>query len=211
MSDFFIAGTDTGVGKTYITCQLLRDLRARGINAGVYKPVCCGDRADARLLRDAAFVSDSLECINPVYLRACAEPLVSAELERKSVSVANLVQQYRQVSAQYDTVLVEGTNGWETPLSDSETMADLAEQLQLPVLLVVKNQRGAASLAMIHVLAIQQRGLTCHGIILNHIEEEWDTASVTNRALIEKCTGIPVLAELIHGQDRLDSAEILGC
>ncbi len=210
MAAYFIAGTDVGVGKTYVICNLLRELRARHISAIAYKPICCGDRADARLLRDAAGVSDSLEVINPIYLRACAEPQIAAELERKSISLDILEQAFSRIRGTHDCVLVEGAGGWETPLADGCSMADLAEKLQLPVLLVVKNQRGAASLARLHVRAIQQRGLECKGIILNHIEEEWDTASVTNRSLIEKYTGIPVLAELIHGQEEIDIEEVLG-
>ena len=89
-------------------------------------------------------------------------------------------------------------------------MADLAVQLQLPVILVVKNQRGAAALATMTVRAIRERGLECRAIILNHIGEEWDTASVTNRQLIEDCTGVPVVAELIHGQEDIDSEYVLG-
>lgn len=210
MPSFFIAGTDIGVGKTYVSCCLLRDLKQRGILPGVFKPICCGDRAEARMLRDAAGISDTLEQINPLYLRACADPAIAAGLERKEVSLPVLVEAYRQMNERYSPVLVDGMGGWETPLDKDVTMADLAEQLQLPVILVVKNQRGAASLAMMSVRAIRERGLECRAIILNHIGEEWDTASVTNRQLIEECTGIPVAAELIHGQEDIDSESVLG-
>ncbi len=210
MSNFFIAGTDMGVGKTYVSCCLLRDLKQRGIPAGAFKPICCGDRAEARLLRDAIGISDSLEQINPLYLRACADPAIAAGLERKEVSLPVLVDAYRQMNARYSPVLVDSMGGWETPLAKGISMADLAVQLQLPVILAVKNQRGAAALATMTVRAIRERGLECRAIILNHIGEEWDTASVTNRQLIEDCTGVPVVAELIHGQEDIDSECVLG-
>ena len=210
MSNFFIAGTDSGCGKTHVACALLRDMKRRGINAGVFKPVCCGDRADARKLREAAEVSNSLEQINPVYLRAFAEPCMAASLEHKSIDLSSLVAAYREINAQYSPVLVDATSGWETPLSQGKTMADLAEQLRLPVILVVKNQRGAASQAIMAVRAIQARGLECRAIVLNHIGEEWDTASVTNSQVIEDCTGVPVVATLIHGQEDIDAEAILG-
>lgn len=211
MSNFFIAGTDSGVGKTYITCCLLRDMKKRGLNVGAFKPVCCGERADARLLRNAAEMRESLEQINPFYLRTFAEPVMAAGLERKSISLPQLVQAYGELTAAYSSILVDATSGWDTPLTKGETMADLAVLLQLPVILVVKNQRGAASQAIMSVRAIQDRGLVCKAIVLNHIEEEWDTAAVTNKQIIENFTGVPVLAEFIHGQEDVDSLAALGC
>lgn len=211
MSHFFIAGTDSGVGKTYVTCCLLRDMKKRGLSVGAFKPVCCGERSDARLLRDAADMHESLEQINPFYLRTFAEPVVAAGLERKNISLLQLVQAYHALNAVYSTILVDAISGWNTPLTKGETMADLAELLQLPVILVVKNQRGAASQAIMNVRSIQGRGLVCKAIVLNHIEEEWDTAAVTNKQVIEDCTGVPVLAEFIHGQEEVDSLAVLGC
>lgn len=209
MSHYFITGTDAGVGKTHVICALLRDLCHRGVNAAGYVPVSCGSRADARALREAAASKLSLEEINPVYLRAAAAPSVAAEFERRRIEPSALVDAYQALAARFDTILVEGMGGWLLPLAPGYTMADLAAELNLPILLVVNNKLGAESHAILTLQDIQRRGLTCKGIILNHIAEDWDTASLTNRRLIEEFTGIPVLAELIHGQDELDAA-ILG-
>ena len=209
MNAYFVTGTDVGVGKTHVVCALLRDLTARGVRAMGCKPVSCGDRKELRSMREAAGQPTlALDSINPLYLRTAADPRMGAEFERQSVSISALAGQVQALAAEYDTLLVEGVGGWETPLCPGKTMADLAEQLQLPVLLVVSNRQGAANLAILTVRAIQARGLRCCGIILNQQSEEWDTAAVTNRALIEEFTGIPVLAELIQGEDSLD-ADIL--
>ena len=109
----------------------------------------------------------------------------------------------------YSVLLVEGTGGWETPLSPGCTMSALASALQLPVLLVVSNRQGAVSHAVMTVRSIQACGLECRGIILNQQQEEWDTAAVTNRAMLEEYTGVPVLAELILGEDEIDSSVVL--
>ncbi|MBO5684828.1 MAG: dethiobiotin synthase [Akkermansia sp.] len=207
MNAYFVTGTDAGVGKTHVVCALLRDLRARGVRAMGCKPVSCGDRKELRSMREAAGLPTlPLDSINPLYLRTAADPRMGAEFERQSVSLPALTGQVQALAAEYDTLLVEGVGGWETPLCPGKTMADLAEQLQLPVLLVVSNRQGAANLALLTVRAIQARGLMCCGIILNQQSEEWDTAAVTNRTLIEEYTGIPVLAELIQGEDCLDAA-----
>lgn len=206
MNAYFVTGTDVGVGKTHVVCALLRGLTDRGVRAMGCKPVSCGDRKELRSMREAAGQETlPLDSINPLYLRTAADPRMGAEFERQTVSLSALVGQVQTLAAEYDTLLVEGVGGWETPLCPGCTMADLAEQLQLPVLLVVSNRQGAANQAILTVRAIQARGLTCCGIILNQQSEEWDTAAVTNRGLIEEYTGIPVLAELIQGEDSLDA------
>ncbi len=204
--DFLIIGTDAGVGKTWVTCALLRDWRRRGFNAMGYKPICCGDRSEARAIREATDPSVSLELINPVYLRANADPRVAAELQRVSADVQLLLDGFRNLkNAGYGPIMVEGIGGWKTPLAPLYSMADLAQELHLPILLVVANRMGAASLTHMVTDAVAQRGLVCSGIILNQMSEEWDTAAVTNRQLIEDVTGCPVIAELIHGQDEIDT------
>ena len=212
MNAYFVTGTDVGVGKTHVVCALLRDLTSRGVRAMGCKPVSCGDRKELRSMREAAGQPTlALDSINPLYLRTAADPRMGAEFERQSVSISSLAGQVQTLAAEYDTLLVEGVGGWETPLCPGRTMADLAEQMQLPVLLVVSNRQGAANLAVLTVRSIQSRGLRCCGIILNQQSEEWDTAAVTNRALIEEFTGIPVLAELIQGEDSLDADILPAC
>lgn len=134
---------------------------------------------------------------------------MGAEFERKSISLPELVESTLNLATQYDTLLVEGVGGWETPLCPGKTMADLAGSLGFPVLLVVSNRQGAVSHAVMAARAIQERRLECRGIILNQQSQEWDTAAVTNRAMLEEYTGLPVLAELIYGEDELDSGVIL--
>ncbi len=213
MTGFFITGTDTEIGKTYVTCALLRDLRARGLRAMGYKPVACGDRSDPRAMREAAGEPTlSLELINPHYLRAATAPSMAAELEQRTLSAAGLAEGIQALVAEgYDPVLVEGAGGWETPLSAAgETMADLAVTLGFPIVLVVGNKLGAVNHTILTVQSIRARGLECRAVVLNQQSEEWDAACVSNGRLIERYTGVPVCAELIHGQQDIDSRVVLG-
>ena len=210
MENFFITGTDTEIGKTYVTCALLRDLRARGFSPVGYKPVACGDRSDPRAMRDAiGDPSLSLESINPIYLRAATAPYIAAELEQRPLSLDDILPGYYKLAEQYHPVLVEGAGGWEAPLAAGLTIADMAEALRLPVILVVGNKLGAVNHAVMTVQGIRSRGLECRAIVLNQMAEEWDAASVSNRRLIEEFTGVPVRAELIRGQTDIDSADVL--
>ncbi len=204
--DLLIIGTDHAVGKTHVTCALLRDLRSRGFNAMGYKPICCGDRSEARAIREATEPGISLELINPIYLRADADPYIAAELQRVKIDIQALIDGYHRLKdAGYSPIIIEGIGGPETPIAPHYTMSMLAKDLGLPVLLVATNRQGAAS----QIIMAEKSLKKCRGVILNHPGEEWDTAAVTNRQVIEALTSPPVLAELIHGQEDIDSASVL--
>lgn len=198
----FIAGTDSGVGKTYIINSLLKGLLEEGVNAVGYKPIACGDRTEARSMRDAMQQpSLSLELINPVYLRAATDPQMASSLERKEIDPDALMDSWHQLANQYDVILTEGCYGWATPMAPGFSMADFAQELNLPVILVAENKKGAAGLIALTVADIKARGLVCAGVVLNHPGEEWDTAAVTNTELVEQVCGVPVIASLINGDD----------
>lgn len=204
----FITGTDTGVGKTYVTRLIIETLRREGIDAVGYKPVASGDRADATIL---AAVSGNLDRdrINPVFLKPALAPLVAGMLENRTITCEELVAGYRSLAAEHASVIVEGAGGWEVPLAEGFFGSDLAVALGLPVVVVAANRLGCINHVLLTVRAIQARGLCCAGIILNQLEDEMDTAMVTNKGIIEDLAGVPLLAHLIHAQDFLDPEAIL--
>ena len=206
MQGFFIAGTDSGCGKTHVCAAMLRDLRARGLQAVGCMPVSCGDRRDARLLRDAMGApAQPLDLVNPVHLRTVAAPLMAAELEGRTLSLDELEQSCRAMAEQGSPLLVDSCGSWSTPLAPGVIVGDLAVRLQLPVILVVANRLGAVGQAAMAVNAMRLARVNCRGVVLNSTSDEWDTACVTNAGLIERCSGVPVLAQLIAGQDDIDS------
>ncbi len=205
---FFITGTDTGVGKTYVTRLILETLRNAGRDAVGYKPVACGDREDAVVL-SAASGGLELDEINPVYLKTPVAPYVAGMLENRTVDPAILIADYYQLAAKHAQVLVEGAGGWEVPLAANYRVSDLAADLKLPVILVAGNKLGALNHIILTVNAIRARGLVCAGIILNQLEDEMDTAMITNKGVVEDLTGVPLLDHLIHGQDFLEVATYL--
>jgi dethiobiotin synthetase len=205
MSHYFITGTDTNAGKTYVTALLIESLRRMGRSVTGYKPVACGDRMDAAaMLAAAADPTLSLQEVNPVYLKTPASPLVAGMLENQVVDVDALLLGFTTLAARYQHVLVEGAGGWEVPLAPRTTMADLALRLGLPVIVVVNNKLGALNHTLLTVNAIQRSGLRCEGIILNHVADERDPASISNRAILEQFTEVPVIAEVMHGETSID-------
>jgi dethiobiotin synthetase len=199
----FITGTDTGVGKTLVTRLLLEALRAEGRDAVGYKPVSSGDREDARILAEASGGLD-LDAINPVAFQSALAPYVAGMLENQRLDPAQLLSGYRALADAHEIVLVEGAGGWEVPLAPGYRISDLAADLALPVIVVAANKLGALNHILLTVNAIRARGLTCAGIVLNELEDELDTARITNKGVVEDLTGVPLLAHIIHGQDFLD-------
>jgi dethiobiotin synthetase len=200
---FFVTGTDTGVGKTYFTRLLIESFRQERIDAVGYKPVCTGDRYDVLTLAEASGGIDP-DRVNPVWLKAEVAPYVAGMLENRPILPEELIQGFRSLQADHASVILEGAGGWRVPIAENYAMSDLAADLGVPVILVVGNRLGALNHAILSVEAIRARGVTLAGLVINQLQDELDTAAITNKGVIEKLTGAPILAEIIHGQDFLD-------
>ena len=187
----FLTGTDTGVGKTFVTSLLARSLRQSGHDTIALKPLCSGDRADAEILRAAGGNELTIDEVNPLWFQTPVSPLVAARRENREISIGR------------KSVLVEGAGGWLAPIAAGATVADLCAALDLPIIVVTANRLGCVNHALLTLESIRAHGLECHGIILNTIDPAPDDASRTNRALLEEFTSIPILWEISPGQKQL--------
>ena len=198
----FVTGTDTGVGKTYVTARLIRENRAQGLDTVGFKPICCGSRDDAEILRDAADGALAINEVNPVWLRTPAAPYVASLIENRLIDLALVRETFSSLRARHESVIVEGAGGWLVPIADGYTFADLAKELGLPVIVVVKNRLGALNHTALTVHHIRACGLECAGLILNHGPASSDLesdpqqiAQATNRSILEELLRVPVLRE----------------
>jgi len=189
---FLVTGTDTGVGKTYVTCHLVRALRKAGVDAVGYKSVCCGERTDAELLVAASENAEPIEALNPIWYQAPVTPAVAAELEGKPVSLDEIQAHAEALAERHEVLLMEGVGGWEVPMTRTETFSDLAQALGWPVILVAANRLGALNHTLLTERAIQDRGLEILGVILNHLTEEHHVAMTTNRRILNEFLTVPV-------------------
>jgi dethiobiotin synthetase len=178
---YFVTGTDTGVGKTFATCVLLEAARQQGLRTLALKPVAAGcDEIDGALRNDDALqlqqhMTESLdyEQINPFALRAAVAPHIAAQLEGRRLLVSRIAGLVRGSAMQpVDITLVEGAGGWYVPLNDKETLADLARELQLPVIMVVGMRLGCLNHAILTTRAIFRDGLRMAGWIANVIDPQ---------------------------------------
>lgn len=164
----FIAGTDTGVGKTWVTTRWLRCLRESGIDAVGMKPIECGGREDAIAIREACDGIATLDEINPVSL---PEPLAPAAIiGSPRIDFYEILASFDLLSMLHFPVLVEGAGGWLVPLDRERTMADLALALRLPVVLVAANRLGVLNHTLLTVRAIADAGLECRAVFLNDLD-----------------------------------------
>jgi dethiobiotin synthetase len=202
MPSFFITGTDTGVGKTFFTCWLVRAWRARGLAAAALKPISAGDRRDAVLLRAASGDALPLDEINPVHFREPAAPLLAARAENRSIDFAALNQGIKAMPARFSHLAVEGVGGWRVPLAPGYDVRDWARELGLPVVVVARGSLGTLNHALLTVDSVRAAGLACAGVVVNAGPEkaplpgpaspDLDLARGRNVALLRDLLRLPV-------------------
>lgn len=189
---FFITGTDTGVGKTWVTTALLREFRRRGVRSAGFKPICCGDRTDAEKLWKCSNREISLDVVNPVHLR---RPL--APVSQRCPSWAVLLRRIRAAFSRFDRfkmsmVLVEGAGGLLCPVDQRNTMRDLARALGLPVVIVARNRLGVLNHTLMTVEAARTSGLKCAAIVLTRQAGAGGPSRATNASALARLTSIPL-------------------
>ena len=201
MSTLFVTGTDTNVGKTFVSCALIAALRARGRRVSVMKPVetgVTGEPQDALALRAAAADPATLDAICPVRLRAPLAPTVAARLEGRTLDPEQLVRQVMARTADADLLLVEGAGGLLVPIAGRFTFADLAQRCALPVLLVAANRLGTVNHAALTARVAAGSALPVRGFVLSQPQPATDESADSNAAEITALTGLTCLGVLPH-------------
>lgn len=203
--NYFITGTDTDAGKTYVTALLTRSLRKAGWDTVAMKPVSCGEPGDTCTLQAAADHELSVNEVTPVSYRAPLAPIEAARLEGRVFDPSEVTTVYRRLKNSRKSLLVEGVGGWIVPLAPGYSSADLAEEIGLPVLVVARNRIGCINHTLLTLESIRNHGQTCGGIILNnHPSDEGDLSREGNRRLLAELCGVPILFEINPRQDVLE-------
>lgn len=181
---FFITGTDTGVGKTWVTATLMHIARQRGISVLGMKPVASGCEVkdgqlineDALILQSQASIPVAYSEINPYAFRAPVSPHIASEQVGCSILLEKIMECFNRLRTQADLVFVEGVGGWAAPLSSDLTVADMAARLGLPVILTVGLRLGCLNHALLSASAIGQSGVELAGWVGNRIDAEMQCA-----------------------------------
>ena len=199
----FITGTDTGVGKTLVSAALLHALARYHPRVVGMKPVAAGTELidgvpandDVLALRAASNCRVPPELDNPVLLPDPVSPHIAAARAGVRIDIAHLVACHRALAQWADAVVVEGAGGFQVPLSATETGADLAQALGLPVVLVVGLRLGCLNHALLTAESIRARGLTLAGWVANHVDPTM-LAQQDNIDFLQQRLQVPLLASI---------------
>jgi len=200
----FITGTDTEVGKTFVTSALLKAFEKEGYSTLGLKPVSAGCEVtedglrneDALMLQAASSEKAAYETINPVAYEPAIAPHIAAMEKGKLLSASGLEGFVRGAMLKPAKVkLIEGAGGWFTPLSYRETLADLVKRLNVPVILVVGMRLGCINHALLTVSAIEGSGLNLVGWVANRVDAEMDRYE-ENVETLKQMINAPCLGEV---------------
>lgn len=175
---FFITGTDTGIGKTYIACKLIQQYVAQGYKVVGMKPVAAGcDRVDGEWVNDDVLKLEAASNLkapraltNPYSFKEPIAPHIAAEKEGTTIEVEVIKQAFDELCKLADIVIVEGAGGLLVPLNDECDIADLAKALNIPIILVVGIKLGCINHALLTVEAIKTRNCRLEGWIANKMD-----------------------------------------
>jgi dethiobiotin synthetase len=204
----FVAGTDTGVGKTLASCALLHAFAGLGLRAVGMKPVAAGatlrrgvwHNDDVAQLQAASSVEVAPSAINPYCFAPPIAPHIAAAEAGAEIRLATITAAYRRLARDADIVVVEGVGGLLVPLGRRSCASDIPRRLGLPVVLVVGLRLGCLNHALLTVDAMQRRGIRLAGWIANRIDPQMSRRAQNMETLRERLRA-PLLGVLPHARD----------
>ena len=208
MDSFFIAGTDTDVGKTVITAGLARALQKQGLNVGVMKPFAAGipdgtihRTVDVRCIMEAAKTSDDVQLVNPQFYPIPASPYTAQQNLNSEINIPLVIESFLEISRRHDLVLVEGMGGVMTPILKDYFVCDLIQQMAIPAILITRNRIGAINHVLMSAKMCRDYKIPIRGIIINDSDDGYPTDELSRD--LKNLTGLDILGVVpkIHSQD----------
>src|SRR3989304_1028088 len=202
---YFTTGTDTGVGKTLVAGGLAALCKNKGLNVGVMKPVATGCKRvnntlvsdDAVFLKFLAEVEDEYELINPVSLEQPLAPTVAARLSNTKIDTDKINTAYDTLCERHEYMIVEGIGGLLIPIDEYYFVVDMAEEMELPLIVVCRSTLGTINHTLLTVSYACQHGLDVKGIIINESTENCDAVvKNTNTDEIKRLTDLPIIGTI---------------
>jgi len=208
MTNFFITGTDTGVGKTWFTVALMAALKRRGLNVMGMKPIATGAEKikdklineDAKLIMQNCSQTVSYDLINPFVFELPSAPHIAAKHEGAVIGLDQIIKNYHLLKSMCDVLVVEGVGGWRVPVTDEHSLVDLVNKLDLSVILVVGMRLGCINHAILTAEAINADGLNLCGWVSNHLDRVYFEGEETIKTL-KKRLNCPHIGNLLHNSD----------
>ncbi len=170
MKTIFIAGTDTGVGKTVVSGGLAAALKIKGYKVAVMKPVACGSLEDSNFLKACAGSNDPIDLVTPIYLKSPLSPNVAAEIEKKKIDVRKIAAAARKLKQKkYDYLIVEGCGGLLVPVTSDFFVVDMIKMLKADTIVVSRSGLGAINHSLLSLEILRARKIRPLGVIFNRL------------------------------------------
>ena len=200
--NYFVTGTDTGVGKTLICCALLHAFTVQGKSVAGMKPVAAGCdedglNEDVKKLRAATNTLASLGQINPYSFIHPIAPHIAARNAGVRINFDRILESYNELASQAEVVIIEGAGGFLVPLNETQDSADLAVALGLPVILVVGMRLGCINHALLTTRALKEYGLNLAGWVANVLDADMPELKDNIEALEQRIKA-PLLGVVAH-------------
>lgn len=199
---FFIAGTDTGVGKTIMAGAMIKALSFLGHRVGAMKPVesGCGREGgllvpfDGMFLKQTAHMDEPVTLVTPRCFESPLAPLAASEIDMKEVDTSEIRRAFNGLSAKYGVMIVEGIGGLMVPVKKDYYVADLAKEFGLPLLLVARPGLGTVNHTMLSIRCALGEGLEVAGVIINYSKPPQESlAEKTNPKLLAQICPVPII------------------
>ena len=208
MTNFFITGSDTGVGKTWFTVAFMGALKRKGLSVMGMKPIATGaekikDRLineDAKLILQNCSQMVSYNLVNPFVFELPSSPHVAAKHQGTVIDLDQIIKNYHFLKSMCDVLVVEGVGGWRTPITDEHSLTDLVSKLNVSVILVVGMRLGCINHAILTAEAIKADGLNLCGWVSNNLDRVYSNSEETIKTL-KKQLDCPHIGDLLYNSD----------
>ena len=201
LKSFFVTGTDTDVGKTYITAGLAVTFRKMGLDVGVMKPFAAGTAQkkgfkseDIKILSKFAQVNDPENLINPQFFKIPASPYTAWKKLKIKPKVSTILSSFKKLSKLHETILVEGMGGVMTPILKDYYITNLIKELNIPALIVTRSKIGTVNHTIMTVKMCEKYKIPVKGIIINNFDAGYPIKQLTSD--LQNLTGVKVLGSI---------------
>ncbi|WP_456416208.1 dethiobiotin synthase [Methanocaldococcus sp.] len=171
----FVTGTDTGVGKTYVSAILAENLKKMGVNVGYLKPVETGGREDTLTLKNVLKNDDDLDLMNPINLKLPLSPNIAFDVENVHLTLDEIKKKiknaYKTLKNKYDFLIVEGAGGVYVPIKENFLMSDLIKFLNLDAVVISRPNLGTINHTLLTIEHLRNKNINVRGVIINCITD----------------------------------------
>ena len=201
MKSIFITGTDTDVGKTYITAGLAVTLRKMGVDIGVMKPFAAGNAQkngfkseDVEILSKSAQVNDPENLVNPQFFPISASPYTAWKKLKIKPKIPTILKSFKKLSHLHEMLLIEGMGGVMTPILKDYYIANLIKEMKIPTIIVTRSKVGTVNHTIMTVKFCEKFKIPIKGIIINNFDKGYPVKQLKKD--LEGLTGVKVLGSI---------------